>query len=197
MWQVRWPVTGLFYICPCLFVFVYMCLVTCPFLETVYSFSCWGNLLPRLLPSHIENFLRFNWELRSPDSYPVALKIFWCLTKNLGGLQIFKTTGTSYHMWWHPASNHFTTVTHDLPICYMWAPMAILVSIYSPHKQILFFGSHMLCSSRLIPCDWHTHSLWFLLCHTNVKLLQKHPIIPKWLYRTFQLPVVRGLMAEW
>ncbi len=74
-----------------------------------------------------------------PDSYPVTLKIFWCLTENLGGLQIFKTTGTSYHMWWHLASNHFTTVMHDLPICYTWAPMAILVSIYLPN----------LCTSKL------------------------------------------------
>jgi len=37
MWQVRWPFTDLFGVCLCLFVFVYICLVTWPFLETVYS----------------------------------------------------------------------------------------------------------------------------------------------------------------
>ena len=47
MWQVRWPVIRLFYICLCLFMFVYMCLVTCPFLETVYSSHAEGTYFPQ------------------------------------------------------------------------------------------------------------------------------------------------------
>ena len=45
MWWVRWPVTDLFL---CLFVFVYICLVTWPFLETVYSSHTEGTYFPQL-----------------------------------------------------------------------------------------------------------------------------------------------------
>ena len=83
-----------------------------------------------------------NWRIHwGKTRHPVTLKIFQSLTENLGSLQIFKMTGTSYHTWLHLASSHFTMVMHDLPICYMWAPHSYLsLNIFTqPSTSNVFF----------------------------------------------------------
>ncbi len=115
------------------------------------------------LENHGKNLVSF-WKGMYKGRLLVTLKIFWDLTENLGGLQIFKMTGTSYHMWWHPASNHFTMVMHDLPICYTWAPHGYLsLNIFAQQSSWLV-DINSVC---LVPITHPSHLILFHDCMSS------------------------------